>query len=355
MINKRSFQKEWIVQEKAGFPLADPIILEKTVYAFELLGNLIQEGVPLIFKGGTSLLLLLEKTHRLSIDLDIVTTEEAIAIEQTLDAIVKKGIFKRWEEDTRAEKGVPVKHYKLYFDSVVSEKFPGYVLLDVVFVNNPYPAVQQKIIQTPFFETDEIVPVVVPTINSILGDKLTAFAPTTTGLKFGTKREMEINKQLFDIGKLFDIADNLNEIETSFLRTVEIENQFRKSSYTANNVVDDLTEICLHITQLKIKGGKEDERTPEIINGMQKLRTHLVAGTYNLEDLKLNAAKCACVISLFGNNADLSEIRRNTGSTSEKILQNEKAILERLKNILPEVYYYWQIHDNYYKQEKKLL
>jgi hypothetical protein len=47
------------------------------------------------------------------------------------------------------------------------------------------------------------VTLTVPDINSIAGDKLTAFAPNTTGILYGSGKEKEIVKQLFDVGCLF--------------------------------------------------------------------------------------------------------------------------------------------------------
>jgi hypothetical protein len=41
-------------------------------------------------------------------------------------------------------------------------------------------------------------------VEAIAGDKLTAFAPTTTGIHYGQDKALEIIKQLFDVGILFD-------------------------------------------------------------------------------------------------------------------------------------------------------
>ena len=49
----------------------------------------------------------------------------------------------------------------------------------------------------------------VPCLEDMLGDKLTAFAPNTTGIPYFKKQDsmsMEIIKQLYDIGNLFDAA-----------------------------------------------------------------------------------------------------------------------------------------------------
>ena len=44
---------------------ADPSILERTIFAFGLLETIRRVDLPFIFKGGTSLLLLLDEPRRL--------------------------------------------------------------------------------------------------------------------------------------------------------------------------------------------------------------------------------------------------------------------------------------------------
>ena len=55
---------------------ADPILVERVIYAFELLGLLIKSDIELVFKGGTSLILAVPGFKRLSIDLDVVIETE---------------------------------------------------------------------------------------------------------------------------------------------------------------------------------------------------------------------------------------------------------------------------------------
>ncbi len=52
----------------------DPSILERTVFAFGLLEAIRSVGMPFIFKGGTSLMLMLENPRRLSTDIDIIVS-----------------------------------------------------------------------------------------------------------------------------------------------------------------------------------------------------------------------------------------------------------------------------------------
>ncbi len=57
MLSKENYTSEYIstLQKKTG---ADPSILERTVYAFGLLEAIRSVGLPFIFKGGTSLLII---------------------------------------------------------------------------------------------------------------------------------------------------------------------------------------------------------------------------------------------------------------------------------------------------------
>ena len=72
MIDRDSFSKEWIFKQREAYPKADPQLIERQIVAFELIGLLSGTGKDFVFKGGTSLLLLLPTAHRLSIDVDIV-------------------------------------------------------------------------------------------------------------------------------------------------------------------------------------------------------------------------------------------------------------------------------------------
>lgn len=70
----------------------------------------------------------------------------------------------------------------------------------------------------------------VPSVGDILGDKLTAYAPNTTGIPYYKKDHdcsMEIIKQLYDIARLFDEVDNLEVTSRSFGRIAEVELSYR--------------------------------------------------------------------------------------------------------------------------------
>ena len=67
------FLKNTIMILKKENPSADLQLLEKTIGALSLLESLVNEGLEFIFKGGTSLVLLLNDLKRFSVDVDIIT------------------------------------------------------------------------------------------------------------------------------------------------------------------------------------------------------------------------------------------------------------------------------------------
>ena len=73
MISSKSFSREWIefISHKYGY--RDKALIEKVIRAFALLEALVDSGVPLVFKGGSAILLLLKDgLNRLSIDVDVI-------------------------------------------------------------------------------------------------------------------------------------------------------------------------------------------------------------------------------------------------------------------------------------------
>jgi hypothetical protein len=102
MLSQENFTSQHI-RNLRGDSTRDPALLERSVYAFGLLEALQRSGTPFIFKGGSSLLLLLPHPMRLSTDIDII-----VALETDIGAYLKKasGIFpfKRCEEQIRKGK-----------------------------------------------------------------------------------------------------------------------------------------------------------------------------------------------------------------------------------------------------------
>ncbi len=193
------FDKTIIEKLRHGLGFKDPGIFEKAVYALNLLPSLLDVYPDLIFKGGTSILLHQYPPLRLSIDIDIILPEkDRISINDKLSAVASaSGIFKSIEEDVR-ESHIPKAHFKFFYDSHFSKREQS-ILLDVVFCENPYPKLVKRLLkESALILKDTNAVVTIPTAEGLFGDKLTAMAPKTLGLRLTDGRDMEFVKQTIE-------------------------------------------------------------------------------------------------------------------------------------------------------------
>lgn len=176
-----------------------------------------------------------------------------------------------------------------------------------------------------------------------MGDKLTAFAPNTTGIPYGANKSMEIQKQLFDIGTLFELAEDIEIIRKTFENFVQIESEYRGKAFSTEEVIDDIMNTSFLVCQILLRKAVINDKTQEMQEGITKLNSHLIGMKYNLETAKLNAAKAAFVAySINNKNEFLRDKVFDLSKISNTKLKENYIILERLKTSLPEVYYYWQ-------------
>jgi hypothetical protein len=210
MLHPQCFTHGWLKLQTAALGCRNPIMVEKAIVALQLLGHIAESGLPIQFKGDTSLLLRLSQIRRLSIDVDIVTQAKPEELGTALDRLSRMPPFIGYNHDDQRDKALPPKkHFRFFYPSVVETK-PDHVLLDVLFEGEATPHCEPVVITTSFITPEREVRVLVPTVDSLLGDKLTAFAPHTIGILYDPLRNTDIAKQLFDIGVLFDAAANLD-------------------------------------------------------------------------------------------------------------------------------------------------
>ena len=189
MITKENYSEEHIMALK-GNTRRDQGLIERTLFAFGLLEALSKVGLDFTFKGGTSLMLLLSKPMRLSTDIDIVVEPGT-----DVDSYIQKASvifpFKSGGEQGRKQNGkIEKRHFKFIYDSPVRKGETLYILLDILFEENHYEKLVEKEIANDLLLTEgDNLRVKIPTIDCILGDKLTAFAPNTTGIPLGGEKK----------------------------------------------------------------------------------------------------------------------------------------------------------------------
>lgn len=314
-------------------------MVEKVINAFTLLEALCKLEVSFIFKGGTALLLLLPDPYRFSIDIDIIMEEKPDEIEEIFEKFIDQTIFKQLEEDERKASVIPKAHYKFYYDSARKGQGEKYILLDILYGQQPYPKLITKPIESPLIATDgESLEVRLPDINGILGDKLTAFAPATIGIPAGIEKELEIIKQLFDIGKLFDAADDLELIRTAFENTAKTEIGFRGKKLSSNDILDDTFNASM---VLSLQGKQDKELFGELNTGIRRIQSYVLE-KYRINEAILSSSKVAYLTKLLKTGAsDMERFKTGVDLVKWLIEGNEYNKLNKIKKTSPEGFYHW--------------
>lgn len=320
-------------------------IFEKSVYAFRLLSELLGIYPRLTFKGGTSLLLHIFPPARLSIDVDILLEPENRA--GLKGALEKMAAASEWfegvEEDVRREGKIPKAHYKFTFSSAFS-KIPQYVLLDVVFAPQPYKKLLEKDISAlPLFVPPTVKSVVrTPTPEGLAGDKMTAVSPNTVGIPLDERRAMEFVKQIIDLGELFNIIDDTDDVRQSFYEISRQECGFRGITHSPEAVLDDITDVAFRYSQYMLKGADNScAQIAMVTDGLNKMSNHLRA-KIGQQDMKVALAKIVYLASVLKGKENPALIKKaDLSSIADMTLAGKYQILERLKVVNPEAYFFW--------------
>ena len=314
MIKKESLSADWISVKRKKYS-KDPAIMEAMIYALYLLEHLKRTDLEFIFKGGTSLLLLMDQPKRFSVDLDIIlepsVTKEVL--ESHLSKITASSAFTEMELDERRsyQEGIPKAHYKFFYESNIGTRDregnmisnpKREILLDIIFQEDQYPELARKPVETEWLiQEGEPVQVVIPSIDSVSGDKLTAFAPNTTGVPYGVEKEKEIMKQLFDIGCLFDEISDSEVVKQSFKSIVksEIEYKHERKIESADQVLQDIIDTSLLIAGItNLSKKEEDPALREINTGINQFKYYLFKGTFGLLEAKVASSKAALLAAI---------------------------------------------------------
>jgi hypothetical protein len=344
LISEECLSIEWIKKSSAQNNNADKILVEKLVRALKLLEGLVEENLDFVFKGGTSLMLLLESTKRLSIDIDIVI-ESKVDLEKPFANIVKKKGFTRVELQERGKSSnLDKAHYKLYYKPAhKTAQEEEYILLDIVFQNLLYNRLVKIDIASQFVSQDgDAIKVTTPDIDNILGDKLTAFAPETTGIPYersGRSMSMEIIKQLYDIGSIFDASTDFEATKKAFKRFAIEQLRDREINEDMNLVLDDIYDTALTICT-RGKSGKA--RFAELEEGILKVNSFIFSENYHIEKAITDASKAAYLATAI--KFDKNETKKYSDAKEVKDWAIEHPVntrINKLKKSNPEAFFYW--------------
>lgn len=282
---------------------------------------------------------------RLPIDIDILCPP-GTDIARYLQGFERFGFTDCTMIERQQRTNVPKSHSKLHYAMAFrnERQQEGSILLDVLYEDSQYHQVNERDILYPFFEIEGTpLKVRTPSINDILGDKLTAFAPNTCGIpyfKSRRNRSLDIIKQLFDISRLMDAATDLKVVREVFSRIAPIELAYREQPEDLAPVFDDIRQTALCISTRGLEGEGQFQLLQDGITSMQPFT---IRSRNVIEDATIDAAKAALLATMIEKGVyeftPYSQARDELGGL--RLVASVPLRLSRLRRNNPEAFYYW--------------
>jgi hypothetical protein len=271
-------------------------VAEQAARSLALVAALSRTDLAFRFKGGNSLLLILEALERFSIDVDISTGEPRERIEACLDAAVKEsGAFTRWaRRQHKTKPWLPLASFEVYYDSV----FPGaggtFLFFDAQLHKTRYAGQRVPVRCGELFASQETAEVATP--GGILGDKLLTLGPSTYGIPLGKNKEAQRLKHAFDAARLSRAGPDLKEIRESLAFCREQEDELQGRSFSMEEALTDTLRLCA--CPMPFAAPPAPESVPpalaEVARGLAPFREHLFSRRYGWAEVQRDFA-CAAV------------------------------------------------------------
>ncbi|MCU0797106.1 MAG: nucleotidyl transferase AbiEii/AbiGii toxin family protein [Akkermansiaceae bacterium] len=352
LIPLSSLNEARILRQAADLRVNDDQLVENCLHAFILLGYLSHSSLPFLFKGGTSILLHVPVLRRLSIDIDIISPVAGEELVSALRNIATQAPFSRLDEDIRDFRGQPNRrHFRFFYPSVLRPGQERNVLMDVVEGGWDYLQHESKQVAQPWMDTEESVEVLVPTVPALLGDKLTAFAPNTIGVRYenaqgGEGDLMQIGKQLFDIGELFDLCPDLRLCAAPYRASFEKENGYRGGGFTIEEVLEDTLKAAL---QTSFRNPKQSEHHDRLIQRcVRPMQGYLAGCSFGVPEAAAAAGKVAILVEVLRQEDTteplLTEGFRPPGDLRELAsvaIDGPWSFLNKIRGTSPLGFHYW--------------
>jgi predicted nucleotidyltransferase component of viral defense system len=297
------------------------------------------------YRSGTALMLHFNSSKRLSLDIDIILPQEIENFEALLDVVAENQGFIRKELQQRTTQSkIKKEHYKFFFTPLhKTNKEEEYVLLDVLYEQVNYNHLLSMPIQSDFIpEAGEPLFVNIPSLDDMLGDKLTAFAPNTTGIpyyKHDDSMSMEIIKQLYDIGNLADAVTDIETVKSTFQNFAQTELAYRNTEQTPDDVLNDIYQTALCIVS---RGTDGSGNFDELQKGIQRIVNLIFSESYQLEKAITHASKAAYMAMLIKYDAKAIDEFGNLQQLKDWTINEPlNTKLNKLKKSNPEAFFYW--------------
>jgi hypothetical protein len=297
LANSSCFTRDHYEAERGMAPAP---LCELVVHCLELVSQLCHNELVFRFKGGNSLLVMLEDPQRFSIDVDIVTTEPKDRLIGMVGDIAQEcSAFTRWESrQPKTKPWLPLISFKLFFDSVYEQKEPPYVMLDAVLEPAPYDGVVRQVRCGSLYESAEQVEV--PSISGLIGDKLLAIGPSTLGIPIGKGKEAQRLKHVFDVALLSTRGFDREAVRRALGACQAQEQRIQGRQFSWDEVAQDTIRFCgeplAYASPPPVESTQHGSYLYEIVKGFDDFRRHLFRTDYGWDSLRRDCAAVADLV-----------------------------------------------------------
>ena len=169
----------------------------------------------------------------------------------------------------------------------------------MLFEKNHYAALVKREIRNDLLLTEpKYLTVQIPSADCILADKLTAFAPHTTGIPLNGGKDMEVMKQFYDISCLIDLLSDWDKLRHTYEAIALTELAYRGVDAASRDCLLDTLQAALCVAG---RGKIHCEEYPSYVRGARELRGHIFSESFTPESAALLAPRvmylAACVLA----------------------------------------------------------
>ncbi|MFP4015135.1 MAG: nucleotidyl transferase AbiEii/AbiGii toxin family protein [Chitinispirillaceae bacterium] len=288
---------------------ASTVLAEQAVHCLELVAELVECGLNFQFKGGNSLLLILEEPKRFSIDVDIASDQSREEIEEVLNKLTAQFcVFTRWERRQHKTKPwLPLSSYYFFYKSQFDLSPDTNIMLDVQMRRSDYRTEFKKVVCGNLYRSS--VECELPLPSSIISDKLLTLGPSTLGIPLGKGKEAQRLKHVYDVSRLSRTLPDVKSMRESFTSCLRQENDLQKTDHSVQDIVKDtlsfLWSTAAHEDKPEMTGAPVLD---ENIKGLEPFAKHLFESGYSWQSLQRDMARAALCISAVGNESVTNEM-----------------------------------------------
>jgi hypothetical protein len=325
--DKSYFSKEHIERSRLN---ASSVLAEQAIHCLELVAELASVGLSFQFKGGNSLLLILNEPKRFSIDVDVASDKSRDEIEAALDEAVKKfGVFTRWERRQHKTKPwLPMTSYYLYYNSVIDPQPDTNIMFDVQMRRSAYRTEFKKVCCGDLYRSEAKTELPLP--SSIISDKLLTLGPATLGIPIGKGKEAQRLKHVYDVSRLSKTLPDANNIRESFRQCLDQENDLQETrNFTADDILKDTLTFLWTTARHDTKPASSDiPALDENIRGLEPFAGHLFESGYGWQCLRRNMARCAvCMTAAVNDKVNNDTMHQALSLTTDNVPADFKGTL----------------------------